>query len=129
MWQLWENFQKEINLQTRVSKPNRPNRLTECLNRFDRNRKPQKVTWTEPIKILLVFCIILTNFHILLSKKAFWANIGQNDQYPTLIKLGKFLFNHFQIPMCQLGMSFYIPKIRRNYSLHRITLGFSCQKC
>ena len=74
---------------TRVVKPNRSNRLTECLNRFDRNRKPQKVTWTEPIKILLVFCIILTNFSIFcLVKKYFWANIKVNNILRLIYQIG-----------------------------------------
>ena len=42
---------------TRVVKPNRSNRLTECLNRFDRNRKPPKTSWTEPIRKLLIFTV------------------------------------------------------------------------
>ena len=49
----------------RVVKPNRPNRLTECLNRFDQNRKPQKTSWTEPIKKLPFWDLkIVTNIFI-----------------------------------------------------------------
>ena len=38
---------------TRVAKPNRSNRLTKCLNRFDRNRKPQK--YLEPNRLDIKF--------------------------------------------------------------------------
>ena len=44
---------KNFKVGSRVVKPNRLNRLTECLNRFDRNRKPQKTFQTEPIRKLL----------------------------------------------------------------------------
>ena len=47
--QLKEDQKTRYAVQGRVVKPNRSNRLTECFNLFDQNRKPQKTSPTEPI--------------------------------------------------------------------------------